>query len=299
MEENQENKNEQIDENAQNEVNEQNNKNVQDEANEQNSVDAQNETTDQSTENTQSEAVEQNGLEVSDKTVILNYSSEELKNETKQTVEQIKETIKSTDLKKDSKVAKGFFSSFFKNPLEEVEKCASDNKSSFLKIAIITLLVWLIALFISQVFSIANRYIFGVYGSFSYFFRNLLPNILDIIKVLVAPIISIAVLSGLIYVFNKKKDKSFLTIASTIVLAHIPVVIADIVNLLVIFGSGISKITSYFSSFCTVLYTVLLFFAIKDLSGEAENKSYFWKFALIMGIFYVVKFIFSYLGIYL
>lgn len=299
MEENQENKNEQIDENAQNEVNEQNNKNVQDEANEQNSVDAQNETTEQSTENTQSEAVEQNSSEVSDKTVILNYSSEELKNETKQTVEQIKETIKSTDLKKDSKAAKGFFSSFFKNPLEEVEKCASDNKSSFLKIAIITLLVWLIALFISQVFSIANRYIFGVYGSFSYFFRNLLPNILDIIKVLVAPIISIAVLSGLIYIFNKKKDKSFLTIASTIVLAHIPVVIADIVNLLVIFGSGISKITSHFSSFCSVLYTVLLFFAIKDLSGETENKSYFWKFALIMGIFYVVKFIFSYLGIYL
>ncbi len=275
MEENQENKNEQIDENVQNETNEQNN------------------------ENTQNEAGEQNGLEANDKTVILNYSSEELKNETKQTVEQIKETIKSTDLKKDSKVAKGFFSSFFKNPLEEVEKCASDNKSSFLKIAIITLLVWLISLFISEVFSIANRYIFGAYGSFSYFFRNLLPNILDIIKGLVAPIISIAVLSSLIYLFNKKKDKSFLTIASTIVVAHIPVVVANIVNLLTIFGSGISKITSCFSSFCSILYYILLYFAIKHLSGESENKSYFWKFALIIGIFYVAKFIFSYLGIYL
>ena len=258
--------------------------------------DSQNEQID---ENVQSETNEQNTSNVDDKTVNLNYSVEDLKKETKQTVDQIKETIKSTDLKNDSKAAKGFFSSFFKNPLEEIKKCAFDKKNSFLKIAIIILLVWLIALFISEVFSIANRYLFGAYGSFSYFFRNLFPNMLNIIKELIAPIISIAILSGLTYGFNKNKDKSFLSIASTIIIAHIPVIVANIVNLLTIFGSGISKITSCFSSFCSILYYILLYFAIKHLSGESENKSYFWKFALIIGIFYVAKFIFSYLGIYL
>ena len=304
MEENQENKDEQVNEsaqneNVQNEVTEQNSENVQNEVTEQNGENVQNEVTEQNSENVQNEVNEQNTSSVDDKTVNLNYTAEDLKNETKQTVDKIKETIKTADLKKDSNAAKGFFSSFFKNPLETIKKCASDSKSNFLRVAIVILLVWLVALFVSQAFSIANRYLFGTYGSFSYFFKNLFHNIFDVIKELIAPIISIAVLSGLAYVFNKKKDKSFVTVASTIVIAHIPVVIASIVNLLVLFGTEISKITSHFSSFCDVLYVVLLYFAIKHLSGESENKSYFWKFALIIGIFYAVKFVFSYLGIYL
>lgn len=247
----------------------------------------------------QNETSENNTSQVDEKTSNLNNSAEDLKKETKQTVEQVKETIKNADLKKDAKAAKGFFSSFFKNPLGEVEKCASDKKSSFLKVAIIILLVWLVAIFISRAASVASRYLFGTYGSFSYFFKNLFSNVMTIIKELIAPVIGIAVLSGLSYGFSKNKNKSFVGTASTIVISYIPTVIASIVNLLVIFGSGITKITNYFSSFCGVLSTILLYFAIKYLSGESEDKYYFWKFALIIGIFYVVKFVFSYLGIYL
>ena len=145
----------------------------------------------------------------------------------------------------------------------------------------------------------ASIYLFGTYGSFSSFFRHIFSNLFDIFKALIAPIISLAVFSGLSYGFSKSKSKSFINTVSTIVISHIPAIIANIVNLLVIFGSRILKITNCFSSFCSILSTVLLYFAIKYLSGESEDKYYFWKFALIMGIFYIIKFVFSYLEIYL
>lgn len=228
-----------------------------------------------------------------------NISKEDLKKETTETVTQVKDTFKNTDLKEASKEAKGFFTSFFKDPLGEVKKVTSDSGNKFLKIAIAVLVIWLVAILVSDVFGIASRYLFGTYGSFSYFFKNLFSNILVIIKDLIAPIITILVLSGLVYGFKKNKDKSFLSITSSILIAKIPVVIAVIFDLLTIISSSFSKITTAFSGFCGILSTVLLYFAIKNLSDEEKNSSYFWKFALIIGIFYIVKFVFSYLGIYL
>lgn len=228
-----------------------------------------------------------------------NINKEDLKKETSETVNQVKDTFKNADIKKDSKEAKGFISSFFKDPLGELKKVTSSSGNKFLKVAIVILVVWLVSILISNVFSIASNYLFGTFGSFSYFFKHLFSNILDIIKDLVAPIITILVLSGLVYGFSKNKDKSFLTIASSILIAEIPTVIATVVNLLTIIGSGIFRLTSAFSGFCSILSTILLYFAIKNLSNEENNSSYFWKFALIMGIFYVVKFVFSYLEIYL
>ena len=228
-----------------------------------------------------------------------NNSKEDLKKETTETVNQVKDTLKNTDLKEASKEAKGFFSSFFKDPLKELKKVASSSSNKYIKIAIVILVIWLVAILVSNVFSVASRYLFTTYGSFSYFFRNLFSNVLDIITELVAPIITVLVLSGLVYAFKKKKNKSFLTIASSILIAKIPVVIAVIVDLLILINSSFSKIATAFSGFCSILSTVLLYFAIKNLSDEDKNDSYFWKFALIMGIFYIVKFVFSYLGIYL
>lgn len=228
-----------------------------------------------------------------------NINAEDIKKQTSETVNQVKDTIKNVDLKKDSKEARGFFSSFFKDPLGEVKKATSSTDNKFIKIAIVVLVIWIATILISNILSTASTYLFNNIGSFSYFFNHLFRNILNLVKDLIAPVITILVLSGLVYGFKKVKNRSFLTIASTILIAKIPVVAATVLNLLTIFSIHFSKITIAFSGFCSILSTVLLFFTIKDLSEEDKNNSYFWKFALIMGIFYIVKFIFSYLGIYL
>lgn len=226
-----------------------------------------------------------------------NVNAEEIKKETSEAVNQVKDAIKSADFKKDSKEAKGFFFSFFKNPLGEIKKATSSADNRFVKIAIIIFVVWLTILLVSNVLSMATTYLFGTFGSFSYFLQNLFHNVFNLVKTLVAPVITILVLSGLVYGFKKVKNRSFLTIVSSILIAKIPVIIANAFNLLVLVSSHFIKITSTFAGFCNVLSVILLFFTIGNLLEEDKNDSYFWKFALIMGIFYIVKFVFSYLGI--
>lgn len=229
-----------------------------------------------------------------------NINSEDAKKEAEQTVKDVKETIKNVNLKDDTKVAKGFFKDFFKNPIGQLQKVSADTKNGFLKTAILILIVWLIAILLKSIFVVAERYLFGYLGSFSYFFSHIFVNILSTIKSLIAPIINILVISVLIYSFQKKKNKSFLTIASTVLVAKIPFVISAIVSLLSIIDTQVSKLTSAFSTYCGILSTVLLYFAIKYLSADEEgNSTFFWKFALIMGLFYIVRFVFTFLRIYL
>lgn len=229
----------------------------------------------------------------------INYKTQDLKGEATNTVNEVKQTFKNANFKKDSKEAQGFFTSFFKDPLGQLKKGISSSGNKLFKIAIIILAVWLISIFIYNIFSIASRYLFTSYGSFQYFFRNFFKNILNLVKDLVTPIISVSLLSGLVYAFKKNKNKSFLNIASGILVAKVPVVLACVMKLLTIISSSFSVVVTTFTGYCSILSTVLLYFAIKYLSEEDKNDSYFWKFALIIGIYYIVKFIFSYLGIYL
>lgn len=226
-----------------------------------------------------------------------NVNAEDIKKETTETVNQVKDAIKNADLKKDSKEAKGFFFSFFKNPLREIKNATSSTDKKFVKIAIIIFIVWLAILLASNILSIATTYLFNTFDNFAYFFQNVFHNIFNLVKTLVAPVITILVLSGLVYGFKKVKNRSFLTIVSSILIAKTPIVVANAFNLLVLVNSHFIKIASAFSGFCNILSTVLLFFTIRDLLEEDKNDSYFWKFALIIGIFYIVKFILSYLGI--
>lgn len=228
-----------------------------------------------------------------------NVNAEDIKKETTETVNQVKDAIKNADFKKDSKEAKGFFFSFFKNPLGEIKKATSSADNKYIKIAIIIFVVWLAILLVSNILSIATTYLFGTFGSFAYFFQNLFHNIFNLVKTLVAPVITILMLSGLVYGFKKVKNRSFLTIASSILIAKIPVVISNVFNLLVLVNSHFSKIASTFAGFCNILSIILLFFTIGNLLEEDKNDSYFWKFGLIIGIFYIIEFVFSYLGIYL
>lgn len=212
---------------------------------------------------------------------------------------QTQNTFNNADVKREAKEATGFFSAFFKDPLGEVEKISKNPNNKYLKIAVIVLVIWLVVIFISNVLSTASIYLFGVFGSFSSFITHFFSKFWDVIKDLLAPIASIAILSALVYGFNKEKKKSFLHVASGITIAKIPVVIAEIVSLLTLISSKISTFTITFAGFCSILSTVLLFFTIKDIIGEKEGKTFFWKFALIIGIYYAIKFVLSFIGIYI
>lgn len=228
-------------------------------------------------------------------------NTEEIKMEAESAAKEVKEAVKNADIKKDVTATKGFISNFFKNPIQEIESVANSSKNQFLKIAIIVLVIWLVATFIGKVIDIfqSYSYVSNMYINFGTFLKTSVNNIFSVIKAVITPLLSLAILSGIIYIMLKDKKKPFIQVATSIVIAKIPVVLATVVSLLEIFGNQVYKITSPFSSFCSMISTVLLYFTIKALYGEKEDNNFIKKFAIIIGIFFIVRFIISFFGIYI
>ena len=226
-------------------------------------------------------------------------NTEEIKKEAVNTAQEVKEAVKNTDVKKDVNVAKGFISNFFKNPLQEIETVASSSKNQFLKIAIIVLVIWLIASFIGAVIDVFDSYTLFSGISVGTFLKISVNNIFSVVKAVITPFISLVILSGIVYIMAKDKKKPFIQIATSVVIAKIPVIIATIASLLEVFSSQVYKITGPFSAFCNIISTVLLYFTVKSLYGQKEDNSFIKTFAIIMGIFYIARFVISFFGLYI
>lgn len=218
-----------------------------------------------------------------------NVSTEEIKKETVDTVNQVKETIKNVDIKKDAKEATGFVSSMFKDPFGTIKQIVNDNTNKYFKIAIIFMITWIVAIFIGSLLATTPMHRF----SFNLAFKQ----ILSIIKAVVAPLIAVIVLSGIIYLMNKENKKSIVTIITAIVTAKIPSIIATVVSLLTIIDYKVSYITAPFSSLCNVISIILMYFATKSIFGEEQNSKFFKKFVIIETIYYVIYIVVSFLGI--
>jgi hypothetical protein len=220
----------------------------------------------------------------------MNVNTEEIKKETVDTVNQVKETIKNVDIKNDAKEATGFASAIFKDPFGTMKQIVNDDSNKHFKTAIIFMIIWIIAIFISSLFG-TTLYKF----SFNLAFKQ----ILSIIKAVVAPLLGVIVLSAIIYLMNKENKKSMITNITAVVTAKVPVIIASIVSLLTIISTQVGQITRPFSSLCSVISIVLTYFAAKSICGEEEDSKFFKKFVLIEAIFYIVYFAISFLGIYI
>ena len=86
----------------------------------------------------------------------------------------------------------------------------------------------------------------------------------------------------------KDKRKNYLTIASTIIIAKIPVVAASLISLLGYINSQVRVITNSFADFCTVISTVLVYFAIKALYKEEDDNKISKTFLITMAIYFAV-----------
>ena len=228
-------------------------------------------------------------------------TTEEIKQEAVNTANQVKETLKNTDLKQDANATKGFVSNLFKNPIQEIEKVATSTKNEFLKIAIIVFVVWIVATLIGEIVGIFKSYSYYscLYTTVGSFFKSSVNNVLSVVKGVLAPVLSVVALSAIAYFMGKDKKKPFINVATSVIVAKIPVVIAEIVSLLTLFSSQVSRLTSPFASFCSIISTILLYFTLKSMYEEKEDNTFVKKFAIIMGIYYVVRFIISFLGIYM
>ena len=216
---------------------------------------------------------------------------EELKKETVEAVNQVKDTIKNVDIKNDAKEATGFVKSMFKDPFGTIKKITEDSKNNFFKIAIIFVAIWVIAEFLDVVIPvITSKYWTGSLA---------VERIFRIIKYTIAPIVSVLVLSGIVYFMNKENKKSLVTTITSITIAKIPVILASVVNLITLISSNATPVTNRFLSFCSVVSIMLLYFSAKALCGEEQNSKFIKKFVVIYAMYYVVSLVVYYLGLYI
>ncbi len=226
-------------------------------------------------------------------------NSSEIKTEVKETASEIKQAVKNTNLKKEANAAKNFFSNFFKTPYTEIKKIVESPKS-FLKISIIVFVVWVVAELIGSIISLVRSYSsYSLYSTFALYLKNSIRDFLNIFWAILGPAIIIALLSVIIYLFMKNKKKSYLTIMSTIIVAKIPSVLASIVSLLSPISTEISKITGSFSSICSAVSMVLVYFAIKALYNEEDDNKVAKTFLITMSIYYGILLVLKFFNIYI
>ena len=213
--------------------------------------------------------------------------TENLKKETVETVNQVKETIKKVDIKKDSIETKGFITELFKDPLGKIKEIVTKDTGKFLTYSIIILVIWCAARLISSCFSAANLWGFSHIGS----------SILSIIKSVITPVLEVLVMSIIIFAMNKKNKKALTTVITVVIVANIPTVISAVVSLLTIISTQVSYITTAFSGFCSLITTILMYFAMKSIFGTEKNSDFIKTFVAVEGIYYIVYFVLSFLGI--
>ena len=215
--------------------------------------------------------------------------AEELKKEAADAVNQVKDTIKNVDIRKDTLETKVFLTEMIKNPLGKIKEVATKNDSKFLKYVIIIIAIWCVAELIYESFTLNNLWGFSHIGT----------SILSVIISAITPIISVLIMSIIIYVLNKTNKKNITTVFSAITTASIPLVFSSIVSLLNLINSRIGLITSSFAKLCNIISIILSYFAIKNVFGIEKNSEFIKKFLLIQFIYYVVYIILSLLGIYI
>ena len=217
--------------------------------------------------------------EVEDK---LKIDTEELKNETKDTVNQVKEVFSNGDLKEKTTETTHFLKTAFSDPFEAIEEIANEKNEVFPK-TVILIALFVIISFVSQLISLIRS---GGHYSFG-------SNFTSFISSITSPIIYILVPSAVVFLFNTKNRRKITTIISTITTCYIPTICATLVTLLRNLMPDLRIITNPIATTARALSIILLYFGIKNILDENDDKHYMRKFAIIYVIISLILMLLS------
>lgn len=217
----------------------------------------------------------------------VNVNSEEIKEETKNTVNDVKETIKNVNIKDDAKKTTNFVTSMFSKPLETLKAVANDGKNKNLKHALILAIIWLVAILLKSLFvSHWTWHFFGI-------------GLRSTIQSLLAPIVGIIAMCLVIYLMQRGEKKTLTTIFTTVTIAATPHILVTVLSLLSLFSKNFYTVLSPLSSFATAITIVYMYFAMKLLIGNEENSKFIKKYTIIQGIYFIIYFALTFMEIYI
>ncbi len=213
--------------------------------------------------------------------------AENLKNETKDTVNQVKETIKNADFKEGAAQTKGFLAEMFSAPISAVKKVALGEENVLFK-AIIIMIIFIIASFATQLVYVLK------YGGL----RGIGSNLISLVVSVINPLLFILVPAIVIMIMNRENKKSLTTVISTLVVAAVPNVINKVIDVIESIVVGISIISSPITTMFSAVAIVLTYFGMKDLFGIEDDEKFVKKFAIVKLIAAFILVILARIGIY-
>ncbi len=207
----------------------------------------------------------------------------ELKKEATDTLNETKEQIKNMNIKEEAQKGKGLVGKLLKNPIGTIKEMVKDEKNQFYKTAILVVCIWIVIVLLKEILSCI------VYEFHTF-------KILRTIKIIIAPILKIIAMSIIIHMLNKENKQTLTKAITAVAIAKIPVVISSCLGFLTYISSNITYITNPISSLLSIISTILMFFVVKEMFEE-ENEKALKTFIKVEAIYYVVAFAFSFLGI--
>ena len=224
-------------------------------------------------------------------------NTEEIKQEVKETVTETKEQPRTTNVKKDYSASKNFFKNIFKTPYDEIKNVAKSPKSYFI-IILVSFITWVVSELIGGIIGlIRNMVSFSWYSNIFSYLADSFIDIVGFFFTILGPAIIIAALSLIIYLFMKNKKKNYITIASTLILAYIPVITSSIISLLGYINTYVARFTNTYANFCSVITAVLTYFAIKALYSEEDDNKATITYLIVMGIYFAFVLVLRLFGI--
>lgn len=208
----------------------------------------------------------------------------ELKKQATDAFNHTKEQIKNIDFKAEAEKGKGLVGKLFKKPIETIKDIVNDTDNQFYKTAILIILLWVIIVFCKE---ILNCMVYE-YHKF---------NLLNVLKLIIAPVLEIGVMSLIIHVFNKDSNKNVIKSITAVSIASIPSVVASLLGFFSFISSKAYYITSPIASLLYVISTVLMFFVVKEMFKKEDNEEALKEFIKVEAVYYVVAFLIYFLGI--
>ena len=207
----------------------------------------------------------------------------ELKKEATDTLNETKEQIKNINIKEEAQKGKGLVGKLLKDSTGTIKEIVKDEKNQFYKTAILVVCIWIVIVLLKEILSCI------VYEFHTF-------KILRTIKIIIAPILKIIAMSIIIHMLNKENKQTLTKAITALAIAKIPVVISSCLGFLTYISSNITYITNPISSLLSIISTILMFFVVKEMFEE-ENEKALKTFIKVEAIYYIVVFAFSFLGI--
>lgn len=221
--------------------------------------------------------MEENNNNNNEKEFSVDINKEELKNQTKDTVNQVKETIKNVDFKKDASATKGFVLEMIKKPFTTINDIVSEKENRF-AIAVILMICFIALSAINYIIRLSE------YNTFDF---------MSFVLSVISPVLFVLAFTVSTFLFGGKDKKSLTTMISGVSIAVVPFAIKELVKVIDFFVAKLSidfigYIIDIANDTLMLVGFALLFVTIKGVITQEDDDKSFRKFAVIVLVAYVI-----------